>query len=89
MTHVIDDFQSEKKRLKTLAYGNIIVVLICLSITLACYYANQLNVCIFFGVITGLTSFFLLVVLAERLELNNIMETSISEVPSKTVRIIK
>jgi len=70
MTYEIENFQKEKKKLRRLALGNGIVILISISITLACYYTNQSSYCLFFGVISGLTGAFLLLVGAERMELS-------------------
>lgn len=75
MNYVVQDFQKEKQRVRKLAFVNLCIVLISITITLICYFADKISLTILFGVISGLTAFFLLIVLAERLELNNLKNT--------------
>ena len=71
MTYVMKDFDTEKKYLRKMAIGTVIIALVLFTVSLICYYTTLNDYCIFFGVLSGLTFEFLLLVVAERLELNN------------------
>ena len=71
MNHVIGDFEQEKKHIWKIGLWTIITALVLLTVSLVCNYTNLGDYCLFFGVLSGLTVEFLLLVIAERLELNN------------------
>jgi len=71
MSYVIDDLQKYKRKLNFLALGDLILIIISLAVALLDHYFNLNNGSIFFWVLFGIFTIFMLLIGAERLELNN------------------